>query len=198
MLLPNTPLTRLRSADQPEQFQLPGDRVLARWVAPGARIELLLTPYDPDLDPEKWGPLTDCRAAVWRIDAHTLLERVQFSVGLPEGVVGGCDGGQALAAITVESRGSRLTLGGADEEAICRAADRGEVPRRWAGLVDEVDDHSSSTWGVDYGHYQGMSWTLPPLQAGDHCELPLVAAWAQPRTTARTPGTPSWHRQRCC
>ncbi|WP_409235581.1 hypothetical protein [Streptomyces sp. PA5.6] len=178
MLLPNTPLTRLRSADQPEQFQLPGDRVLARWVAPGARIELLPTPYDPDLALENWGPLTDCRAAVWRIDAHTLLTRVQFSAGLPEGVVGGYDGGQALAAITVEDRGTRLPLGGADEEAICRAADWGEVPRRWAGLVDEVDDHSSSTWGVDYGHYHGMSWTLPPLQAGDHCELPLVAAWA--------------------
>ncbi|MFJ8133786.1 hypothetical protein [Streptomyces hydrogenans] len=23
-----------------------------------------------------------------------------------------------------------------------------------------------------------MAWTLPPLEAGDHCELPVVAAWA--------------------
>ncbi|MFJ8435369.1 hypothetical protein ACIQ9P_29140 [Kitasatospora sp. NPDC094019] len=23
-----------------------------------------------------------------------------------------------------------------------------------------------------------MSWTPPPLEAGDHCELPVVAAWS--------------------
>ncbi|MFI9212646.1 hypothetical protein ACIGW7_31540 [Streptomyces sp. NPDC053253] len=203
MLLPTVPRTRLRSSDQPaintpfgpltftttigntslplqpdELFQLPGDRTLARWVTPGARVELLLTPYDPELDPENWGPLIDCRAAVWRIDALTPLRRVQFSAGLPEGADGGYDGGQALAAITVEDETTRLTVGGRDEEAICGAADAGEVPRRWAALIDEVHNHSFSTWGVDYDHYHGMSWTLPPLEAGDHCELPVVAAWA--------------------
>ncbi|MEV0537197.1 hypothetical protein [Kitasatospora sp. NPDC050463] len=198
MLLPTVPRTRLRSADQPaidtpfgpltftttigntglplepdELFQLPGDRLLARWVTPGARVELLLTPYDPELDPENWGPLTDCRAAVWRIDALSPLVRVQFSAGLPESVDGGYDGGQALAAITVEDERTRLTIGGNDEEAICCAADAGEAPGRWAALINEVHDRSFSTWGVDYGHYHGMS-----LEAGDHCELPVVAAWA--------------------
>ncbi|WP_328485118.1 hypothetical protein [Streptomyces zaomyceticus] len=203
MLLPTVPRTRLRSSDQPaidtpfgpltftttivntslplqpdELFQLPGDRTLARWVTPGARVELLVTPHDPELDPENWEPLIDCRAAVWRIDALTPLGRVQFSAGLPEGVDGGYDGGQALAAITVEDETTRLTVGGRDEEAICGAADAGEVPRRWAALIDEVHNHSFRTWGVDYDHYHGMSWTLPPLEAGDHCELPVVAAWA--------------------
>ncbi|MCM1946078.1 hypothetical protein NC315_11930 [Streptomyces sp. G2] len=152
--------------------------MLARWTAPGARVELLLTPYDPELDLESWGPLTGCRAAVWRIDARTRLGRVRFTAGLPKGCAGGYDGGQALAAITVEDENTRLTIGGSDEEGICRAVDRGEVPARWAELIDEVPDPSSSTWGVDYGHYQGMSWTLPPLEPGDHCELPVVAAWA--------------------
>ncbi|MGW1248369.1 hypothetical protein [Streptomyces sp. NPDC002535] len=203
MLLPTVPRTRLRSSDQPaidtpfgplaftttientslppqpdELFQLAGDRTLARWVTPRARVELLLTPYDPELDPENWGPLIDCRAAVWRIDALAPLGSVQLSAGLPEGVAGGYDGGQALAAITVEDEATRLTVGGRDEEAMCGAADTGEVPRRWAALIDEVHDHSFSTWGVDYGHYRGMSWTLPPLEAGDHCELPVVAAWS--------------------
>ncbi|MFD7644442.1 hypothetical protein ACFV4P_27790 [Kitasatospora sp. NPDC059795] len=203
MLLPTVPRARLRSSDRPaidtpfgpltfttaigntslppqpdELFQLPGDRTLARWVTPGARVELLLTPFDPELDPENWGPLIDCRAAVWRIDALTPLGRVQFAAGLPEGADGGYDGGQALAAVTVENETTRLTVGGSDEEAICWAADAGEVPRRWAALIDEVHNHSCSTWGVDYGRYRGMSWTLPPLEAGDHCELPVVAAWA--------------------
>ncbi|MFB7428261.1 hypothetical protein ACFC0K_33760 [Streptomyces hydrogenans] len=203
MLLSTLPHTRLRSVVQPaidtpfgplsfsttigssglaprpdELFQLPGDRMLARWTAPGARVELLLTPYDPELDLESWGPLTDCRAAVWRIDARTRLGRVRFTAELPKGCAGGYDGGQALAAITVEDENTRLTIGGSDEEGICRAAGRGEVPARWAELIEEVHDPSSSTWGVDYGHYQGMSWTLPPLEPGDHCELPVVAAWA--------------------
>ncbi|MEV7571267.1 hypothetical protein [Streptomyces tanashiensis] len=203
MLLPTIPRTRLRSTDHPaidtpfgpltftttigntglplkpdELFQLPGDRLLARWVAPGARVELLLTSYDPQLDPENWGPLTDCRAAVWRIDALAPIDRVRFSAGLPESVDGGYDGGQALAAITVEDAKTRLTIGGNDEEAICCAADAGEAPRRWAALINEVHDRSFNTWGVDYGHYHSMSWALPPLEAGDHCELPVVAAWA--------------------
>ncbi|MGW8768669.1 hypothetical protein ACWGN5_40085 [Streptomyces sp. NPDC055815] len=203
MLLPTVPRTRLCSSDQPaidtpfgpltftttigntsiplqpdELFQLPGDRTLARWVTPGARVELLLTPYDPELDPENWGRLIDCRAAVWRIDALTPLRRVQFSAGLPEGADGGYDGGQGLAAVTVQDETTRLTVGGSDEEAMCGAADAGEVPRQWAALIDEVHNQSFTTWGVDYGHYRGMSWTLPPLEAGDHCELPVVAAWA--------------------
>ncbi|MFI5533055.1 hypothetical protein ACIA8O_31405 [Kitasatospora sp. NPDC051853] len=207
MLLPTVPRTRLRSADQPaietpfgpltfatsvgstglplrpdEQFHLPGDRTLARWVTPEARVELLLTPYDPELDPGNWGPLTGCRAAVWRIDALVPLGRVQFSAGLseplPEGADGGYDGGQVLAAVTVEDETTRLTIGGNDEEAICWAAEAGEAPRRWAALMDEVHRSSFSGWGVDYVRSKGMSWTLPPLEAGDHCELPVVAAWA--------------------
>ncbi|WP_234433413.1 hypothetical protein, partial [Streptomyces sp. NRRL WC-3549] len=117
VLLPTVSRTRLRPTNRPaidtpfgpltftttiggislplqpdELFQLPGARMLARWVAPGVRVELLLTPYDPKLDPERWGPLTGCRAAVWRIDAQTLLGRVQFSAGLPKGADGGYDG----------------------------------------------------------------------------------------------------------
>ncbi|MFC8448231.1 hypothetical protein [Kitasatospora sp. NPDC057223] len=124
--------------------------------------------------------LLPCRAAVWRIDALAPLGRVQFSAGLPDrlpdGADVGWDGGQALAAITVEDETTRLTVGGHDEEAICWAADEGEAPRRWAALIDEIPNRST-TWGVDFGHH-GMSWTLPPLEAGDHCELPVVAAWA--------------------
>ncbi|MEV5008919.1 hypothetical protein [Streptomyces sp. NPDC055692] len=207
MLLPTAPRTRLRSADRPaidtpfgpltfataigdtglpplpdELFELPGGRTVGRWIRPAARVELLLTPYDAELDPEVWGPLTDCHAAVWRIDALAPLRQVQFSVGLPvrlpEDADAGWDGGQALAAITVEGEKTRLTVGGNDEEAICGAADAGEAPRRWAALSDEVYDRSFSTWGVDFGDNHGMSWTLPPLEAGDHCELPVVAAWA--------------------
>ncbi|MEW1914441.1 hypothetical protein AB0442_39660 [Kitasatospora sp. NPDC085895] len=207
MLLPTVPRIRLRSAGQPvidtpfgsltftttigstglpllpdELFELPGGRPLARWVTPGARVELLLTPYDPELDPDVWGPLTDCRAAVWRIDALAPLGRVRFSAELPtrlpEGVDAGWDGGQGLAAITVEDETTRLTVGGNDEETICSAADAGEAPRQWAALIDEVYDRSFSTWGVDLGHNHGMSWVLPPLEAGDHCELPVVAVRA--------------------
>ncbi|WP_406088370.1 hypothetical protein [Kitasatospora purpeofusca] len=207
MLLPAVPRTRLPAADRPlidtpfgpltfatavgtgnlppepdELFRLPGHRLLARWTTPEARVELLLTPYDPELDPGTWGPLTDCRAAVWRIDALAPLWRVQFSAGLPvplpEGADGGYDGGQALAAITVEDEGTRLTIGGNDEEAICWAAEAREVPRRWAALIHEADRQSAGTWGVNYGPSHRMTWTLPPLEAGDHCELPVVAAWA--------------------
>ncbi|MFB6892171.1 hypothetical protein ACFCX4_23005 [Kitasatospora sp. NPDC056327] len=207
MLLPAVPRVRLRSVEQPavdtpfgpltfttaigntdlalrpdELFRLPGDRTLARWVTSGARVELLLTPYDPELDPDHWGPLTGCRAAVWRIDAFAPLGRVQFSAGLsvplPEGADAGYDGGQALAAITVEDETTRLTIGGNDEDAICWAADAGEAPGRWDALIDEVHDHARSAWGVDHGHHHGMSWTLPPLEAGEHRELPVVAAWA--------------------
>ena len=206
MLLPTVPRTRLRSADQPtidtpfgpltftttigntglsllpdELFGLPGGRTLARWDHPAAHVELLLTPYDPELDPEHWEPLTDCRAAVWRIDALAPLGRVQFSAGLPdrlpEGADAGWDGGQALAAITVEDETTRLTVGGNDEDAICWAADAGEAPRRWAALIDEVHNRST-TWGVDFVGPHAIAWTLPPLEPGDHCELPVVAAWA--------------------
>ncbi|CAM5576781.1 hypothetical protein KAURM247S_02772 [Kitasatospora aureofaciens] len=72
---------------------------------------------------------------------------------------------------------TKLTLGGMDEEAICWAAGA-EVPSRWAELIEDVYDRSHSTWGVDFGHHHGMTWTLPPLEPGDHCELPVVAAWA--------------------
>ncbi|WP_406086000.1 hypothetical protein [Kitasatospora purpeofusca] len=207
MLLPTVPRVRLRSAVAPsvdtpfgrlafattigntvlpplpdEQFQLPGDRTLARWTTSGASVELLLTPYDPELDPETWGPLTGCRAAVWRIDATAPLGRVRFSAELParlpEGADAGWDGGQALAAVTVEDGTTRLTVGGNDEEAICYAALKGEAPGRWAALMDEVYDRSFSTWGVDFGRHHGMTWALPPLESGDHCELPVVAAWA--------------------
>ena len=106
---------------------------------------------------------------------------MQFSAGLPdrlpEGADAGWDGGQALAAITVEDETTRLTVGGNDEEAICWAADAGEAPRRWAALIDEVHNRST-TWGVDCVGSHAIAWTLPPLEPGDHCELPVVAAWA--------------------
>ncbi|MFD9593271.1 hypothetical protein ACFWA9_10990 [Kitasatospora sp. NPDC059973] len=207
MLLPALPRIRLRSVDRPavntpfgpltfattigstglpqlpdEGFELPGGGTLARWNRPEARVELLLAPYDADLDPEVWGPLTGCQAAVWRIDALAPLGRVRFSAGLPvrlpEDAEAGWDGGQALTAITVEDRTTRLTVGGHDEEAICGAADAGEAPRGWAALIDEVHDRSASTWGVDVDHDHGISWRLPPLEPGDHCELPVIAAWA--------------------
>ncbi|WP_188302900.1 hypothetical protein [Streptomyces sp. CBMA123] len=206
MLLPAVPRTRLRPAERPAietpfgplvfttvventalppvpdgRFELPGGRTVARWVRPEARVELLLTPYDPGLDPETWGPLTGCRAAVWRIDARAPLGRVRFSASLPERLAdnadAGWDSGQSLAAITVDDDSTKLTVGGMDEEAICGAAGA-EVPARWAELIDEVYDRSHSTWGVDSGHRHGMTWTLPPMEAGEHCELPVVAAWA--------------------
>ncbi|MFD5466571.1 hypothetical protein ACFWIQ_27630 [Kitasatospora sp. NPDC127059] len=206
MLLPSVPRARLRLGGRPavdtpfgplvftttigstalpllpdELFGLPGGCTVARWSRPGARVELLLTPYDPGLDPENWGPLTDCRAAVWRIDARAPLGRVRFSASLPdrlpEGADAGWDGGQSLVAITVDDDSTRLTVGGMDEEAICLAAG-GEVPGRWGGLIDEVYGRSHSTWGVDLGDRHGLTWTLPPLEAGEHCELPVVAAWA--------------------
>ncbi|MFE0458939.1 hypothetical protein ACFW1A_06710 [Kitasatospora sp. NPDC058965] len=207
MLLPTVRRTRLRPVERPridtpfgpltfattvgptalpdlpdELFALPGGRTVARWTRAAARVELLLTPYDAALDPDTWGPLTDCRAAVWRIDARAPLGRVRFSAGLParlpQGADAGWDGGQALAAITVDDEDTRLTVGGYDEEAICWAADAGEAPRRWAALLDEVYRRTGSTWGVDFGQDHGMSWTLPPLHAGDSCHLPVVAAWA--------------------
>ncbi|GAA1397507.1 hypothetical protein GCM10009639_34990 [Kitasatospora putterlickiae] len=165
-----------------ELFELPGGgTVVARWSRPAARVELLLTAYDPDLDPEAWGPLTGCQAAVWRIDALVALTRVRFEASLParlaEGADAYWDGGQALAAITVEDERTRLTVGGHDEEAICWAGDAHERPRRWAALLDEVCARSFNGWGVDFGDHRGMAWTLPPLGAGEHCELPVVAAW---------------------
>ncbi|MFF1870127.1 hypothetical protein [Streptomyces sp. CB03911] len=218
MLLPIVSRTRLRPAGQPaidtpfgpltfsttigdtglpllpdELFELPGGRTVARWVHPRAHVELLLTPYDPDLDPDHWEPVTGCRAAVWRIDALAPIERVRFSatlpVRLPEGADAGWDGGQALAAITVEDDTTRLTVGGNDEEAICCAGFGGEAPRRWAALSGEVYDRSFSTWGVDFGDHHGMSWTLPALEAGDHCELPVVAAWAPAEAAERCANT---------
>ncbi|WP_326667604.1 hypothetical protein [Streptomyces sp. NBC_01257] len=96
-----------------------------------------------------------------------------------------------MAAITVEDEAFRLTVGGSDEEAICSAADKGEVPRRWAALIDEVHDQSATAWGVDYGDLHGMSWTLPSLKAGEHCELPVVAAWA--RTTVADDSANTWY-----
>ncbi|MFF2658576.1 hypothetical protein ACFVUH_14540 [Kitasatospora sp. NPDC058032] len=167
-----------------ELFTLPGPdgRLIARWTRPSARVELLLTAYDPELDPGTWGPLTDCRAAVWRIDARVPLRRVRFSASLPTplpaGADSGWDGGQALAAFTVEDERTRLTVGGHDEEAICGAAAAREAPRRWTALLDEVYARSFTTWGVDAGGGPDMTWTLPPLEPGDHCELPVVAAWA--------------------
>ncbi|MFI2611297.1 hypothetical protein [Kitasatospora sp. NPDC018619] len=207
MLLPAVPRTRLNPVARPtvdtpfgplafttavgntglpllpdELYALPGGPTVARWARPEARVELLRTPFDPELDPEAFGPLTGCQAAVWRIDALAPLRRVRFSAelsaGLPEGAEAGYDGGQALAAVTVEDDRTRLTLGGHDEEAICWAAEGGEAPRRWAALLDAVYERSFHGWGVDYGGYRGLSWTLPPLEAGDHCELPVVAAWA--------------------
>ncbi|MFC5662658.1 hypothetical protein ACFP3U_06630 [Kitasatospora misakiensis] len=207
MLLPTVPRTRLRPADRPavdtpfgplgfdtvigatrlppvpdELFALPGGRTVARWTGASARVELLLTPFDPALDPEVWGPLTACRAAVWRIDALARLAQVRFSASLPAELPVDADaewdGGQAFAAITVEDLTTRLTVGGHDEDAVCDAALVGEVPRRWAALIDEVGDRSLRSWGVDFGNHHGMSWRLPPLEAGDHAELPVVAAWA--------------------
>ncbi|MFB8238074.1 hypothetical protein ACFC58_16135 [Kitasatospora purpeofusca] len=74
MLLPTVPLIRPRSAVEPsiatpfgpltfattigntvlpplpdELFELPGARTLARWVTPGAGVEMLMTPYDAEL-----------------------------------------------------------------------------------------------------------------------------------------------------
>ncbi|WP_345694814.1 hypothetical protein [Kitasatospora terrestris] len=164
-----------------ELFELPGGRTVARWAGPAARVELLLTAYDPELDPEHWGPLTGCRA-VWRLDAFAPLGRVRFSAGLPSelpvGVEAGWDGGQGLCAITAEDEGTLLTFGGNDEEAICWAAECGEAPRRWAALTEEVNGYSFDGWGVDCTGSRAITWRLPPLEAGDHCELPVVAAWA--------------------
>ncbi|MFJ9611999.1 hypothetical protein ACIRS1_37265 [Kitasatospora sp. NPDC101176] len=207
MLLPTVPRTRVRPSDRPsvdtpfgpltfataigddglpplpdERFDLAGGRSVARWTRPAARVELLLTPYDARLDPETWGPLTGCRAAVWRIDAARPLRRVRFSAGLPlrlpETADAGWDGGQGLAAITVDDETTRLTVGGNDEEAICWSAEAGEAPRRWAALIDEVHANAFNGWGVDFARHHDLSWTLPPLEAGDHCALPVVAAWA--------------------
>ncbi|MEE1783699.1 hypothetical protein PUR71_12390 [Streptomyces sp. SP17BM10] len=166
-----------------ERFELPGGRTVARWKHHAARVDLLLTPYDPELDPEVWGPLTGCLAAVWRIEAASPLGRVTFAARLPDrlpdGADAGWDGGQGLAATTVGDDTTRLTLGGPDEEGICHAATAAEAPRRWAELIDEVHARTFTTWGVDVGDHHGMTWTLPPLEAGDHCELPVVAAWTR-------------------
>ncbi|MFF7454477.1 hypothetical protein [Kitasatospora sp. NPDC008115] len=163
-----------------ELFELPGGGLIARWSHPSARVELLLAAYDPELDPETWGPLTGCQAAVWRIDALAALTRVRFEASLPpelpEGADAVWDGGQALAAVTVEDERTRLTVGGHDEEAMCWEGETRERPRRWAALLDDVYARSFNGWGVDFGDHHGMTWTLPPLEAGEHCELPVVAA----------------------
>ncbi|MER5355455.1 hypothetical protein ABT093_34655 [Kitasatospora sp. NPDC002551] len=100
-----------------------------------------------------------------------------LSEPLPGGADAGWDGGQAMAAITVEDERTRLTVGGPDEEAICRQGETREAPRRWKDLVDEVYDRSFTGWGVDSDSH-GVTWRLPPLESGEHCELPVVAAWA--------------------
>lgn len=33
-------------------------------------------------------------------------------------------------------------------------------------------------WGVDYGDYHGLRWTLPALEPGEHCVLAVTAAWS--------------------
>ncbi|WP_031071782.1 hypothetical protein [Streptomyces sp. NRRL WC-3742] len=163
-------------------FALPGTgRTLARWTTHATTVELLLTPYDADLDPETWSPLTAAHAAVWRIETRSALARVRFTAALPRHLPDGADaywdGGQSLAAVTVEDRHTRLSLGGDDEVVLCEAAGS-TTPSHWAALIDEAYDRTNTTWGIDFGDSRhGITWRLPPLNPGDHCELPVVTAW---------------------
>ncbi len=165
--------------------RLPSGALIAHWTEPAADLELLVTRYDPDLDPDHWAPLTDCWAAVWRVQARTALPRVQLSATLsplPSGVDSGFDGGQALAAITFDNSDTKLTLGGPDEEDICLgAADSSALATRWGRLVDRVYATTRDLgWGVDYGNNEGLEWTLPSMEQGDRCLIHVVVAWSPP------------------
>ncbi|MFJ9691969.1 hypothetical protein [Kitasatospora sp. NPDC101183] len=165
-----------------ELFALPGDgRTLARWTTHATTVELLLTPYDAALDPEVWSPLIASHAAVWRVETRSALAHVRFTATLPrhlpEGADASYDGGQSLAAVTVEDERVKLSIGGDDDVALCEAAGS-TTPRHWAPLVDEAYERTNTSWGIDYGRYHGITWRLPPLRPGDHCELPVVVAWS--------------------
>ncbi|MFI6155625.1 hypothetical protein ACIBCA_23400 [Kitasatospora sp. NPDC051170] len=208
MLLPTVPRTRIHgptarpSVDTPfgpltftttldgttlppvpdQLFRLPGEgRTIARWTTHATTVELLLTPYDADLDPDTWSPLTAAHAAVWRIETRSALTRVRFTAALPrhlpEDVETYWNGGQSLAAVTVEDHHTRLSLGGDDEVVLCEAAGN-TTPRHWAALIDEAYEGANTTWGIDFGgDHHGITWRLPPLNPGDRCELPVVTAW---------------------
>ncbi|RZS45217.1 hypothetical protein EV193_1011104 [Herbihabitans rhizosphaerae] len=150
-------------------------------------IELRVAEVDPALG-DHLEPIAACWGAVWRITASARTPELRLSAtltALPDGVRGGADTGERLAAVTYENADTRLSIGTHDEEAI-RARCGTDLPASWADAFPEHEPWNSE-FGVDCGRTTpGLTWRLPPLAAGESCVIHAAVAWGPARDDAAT------------
>lgn len=179
-----------RSLGEPDSSTvLKSGAKVERWTPGKTEVELLSGLVEPDL-PEGYRPITGSWMALWQVRAGQDIPALRFGLGLAptESVTAGWDGGQGLAALTVDGPDAVLTLGGSDVDELGYFAERQMgVPRRWLADLRLAEAGRNPDVGVERTGLTELTWRLPDLEAGESVELALAVAWGPP--SEDEPGT---------
>jgi hypothetical protein len=181
-----TPLGLLRLTTNLDDLSISGvphaalsssDVTLAAWTYSSAIAELLY--YRPSLSGRSGPPVSDCIAALWRIQALTPHSQCVFEGRLesPHTIPSATpDTGQMLAAVAWNLPDLEVLLGAPDAEGLHQYKNTPlGLPAAWRTLID-VDD-SSMVFIEDFLS-DGLRLRLPGLAPGEVAQAHFVVAWA--------------------
>jgi hypothetical protein len=191
-----TPLGELRfhaelgaalPAPPDEVHQVGDDARLFAWDLLECRAELLIC--RPRIQLPSGLAVTDCWAAMWRVRAGDVTGPLRFGCAwspMNRWREGGAETGEHLEAMTWTDGATRVTAGTADGEMLFARARAGELlPRRWASPAVWGGRPSDGLFVATY-EADGLTVELPPLLAGEQCQVHLTVAWAPESDDAAT------------
>lgn len=164
-----------------------GGAELYCWSQPSLRVELALLRFDPEL-PD--GMQIDRGwLGVFRLQASRRVALPRLSCTLAgdvRGFTGGGDSGELLDAQTWDDGQTSVSIGTEDADALCRRARHARrLPPSWVEHLCPFFEKPESARHLRYPVVylqHGVAIDLPPLPAGDRCEVHLAAA-LRPKTT---------------
>jgi hypothetical protein len=169
--------TVVSSGVHSETLALKSGARLARWAAKDAHLELLVTPFKPQLRPEMH--VDGCVAALWRVQAISSV--VQISVECtwnpprPPAEFGGLETGECLESAGWNIGPLVVQIGTEDNDSLLGRAERGEFfPPRVAERLAPFDRSVVSC------SYRGLTVRIPDLAAGELMQIQFIVAWATP------------------
>ena len=146
-------------------------------------MELLLC--RPALAPPLGMPLTDCWAALWRLRTREAILSCTFAALWEEGhawIQGGPNSGQGLYARTWDDGLTEASIGTDDSEGLAyRSKSADGLPTEWEPYF--ISTAGSFDWfSLQMIHREvgdgGMAVPLPPLAAGQQCQIHFAVAWS--------------------
>jgi hypothetical protein len=173
-------------------YRLKGGGWLACWHEEAFDLELLVCRpiLPPSLTQRPEFPLTDCWAAMWRLEAHSPVGPCLFAAAWEPGYSwreGGSNSGEHLYAKTWDDGQTEVSVGTQDEELLAYRAEQGDcLPTAWRDYF--CADPRKGDWRTcPYWQHEaherlrdiGVPTPLPSLETGQRCQIHLVVAWGE-------------------